>query len=226
MRPTTTRSPDSTSIASWYAESDSCVANQPDSMQASAPPRCSMSSSWAEIRLSTSSVSASTAYEPASGSTVSVSPDSKATTCWVRSANVAAASVGTPSASSYADTCSVCTPESAATVASIEARTMLLSGCCAANVDPAVNAKMRSCCDRGSSAPYRSFSSRAHTRRAARNFATSGRKSIVTDRKVNSVGATWSTETPRRTTSSRYARALANVNAISCSAKAPDSRMW
>ena len=69
-------------------------------------------------------------------------------------------------------------------MASIVARTTLFIGCCAVSVEPAVNAKIRSCCERGSFAPYRSREDRAHTRRAARNFATSGRKSIVIARKV------------------------------------------
>ena len=46
------------------------------------------------------------------------------------------------------------------------------------------------------------------------------------DRNVNSVGATASIETPRPTAASRYAMALANVNAISWTASEPDSRMW
>ncbi len=47
----------------------------------------------------------------------------------------------------------VCTPASAAVVASTEARTTLFSGCWAVSVEPAVNAKIRSCWLRGSSAP-------------------------------------------------------------------------
>jgi hypothetical protein len=43
----------------------------------------------------------------------------------------------------------------------------------------------------------------AQTRRAARNFATSGRSSIPDDRNVNSVGATASIETSRPTATSR-----------------------
>ncbi len=147
-------------------------------MQASAPPRDSISASSASILDSSSAVSASTAYEPPNGSTVSVSPVSKATICCVRRASVAAASVGTPTASSYAHTCIVCTPARAAAVASTVVRTTLFSGCCAVSDEPAVKTKMRSCSLRGSCAAYRSRMSFAHTRRAARNFATSGRSSM------------------------------------------------
>ncbi|CAB5011294.1 unannotated protein [freshwater metagenome] len=66
----------------------------------------------------------------------------------------------------------------------------------------------------------------AHTRRAALNFAISGMKSMLLDRKVKRVGATESMLMPRRTHSSRYARAFANVKAISWIAFDPDSRMW
>ena len=46
------------------------------------------------------SVSASTKYEPPSGSTVLVTPVSCAITCWVRSAIRTASSLGSASASS------------------------------------------------------------------------------------------------------------------------------
>ena len=94
-------------------------------------------------------------------------------------------------------------PASAAAIASTDARTTLLSGCWAVRVEPAVKAKIRSCWDRGSAAPYSSRRSRAQTRRAARNFATSWRTSVVMARKVKSVGATASIDTPARTHSSR-----------------------
>ena len=38
-------------------------------------------------------------------------------------------------------------------MASIVVRATLFIGCCAVSDEPAVNAKMRSCCDRGSRAP-------------------------------------------------------------------------
>src|SRR5262245_4170958 len=135
-------------------------------MQANEPPRESMSARAAVISRSSSSVSASTAYEPASGSTVSVSPVSNATICWVRNASVAAASVGTPRASSYAHTCMVCTPPKAAATASTEVRTTLLSGWAAVSEEPAVNTKIRSCDERGSEAPCRPCTSPAPTPRA------------------------------------------------------------
>ncbi len=49
---------------------------------------------------STSSVMASTTYDPANGSTVAVTSVSYASTCWVRSASVAALTVGSAMASS------------------------------------------------------------------------------------------------------------------------------
>ena len=55
---------------------------------------------------------------------------------------------------------------------------MLLSGCCAVSVQPAVCVWKRSCWARGFVAPKRSRMMRAHRRRAARNLAISSRKSL------------------------------------------------
>ena len=116
------------------------------------------------------------AYDPATGSTVLATPLSAAMICCVRSAIRADSSVGSASASSRPLQCSDWVPPSTAASACSATRTMLLSGCCAVSVLPAVWAWKRSCCARGFVAPNRSRISRAHRRRAARNFAISSRK--------------------------------------------------
>ena len=82
--------------------------------------------------------------------------------------------------------CSDCVPPSTAASACSATRTMLLSGCCAVSVLPAVCAWNRSCCARGFVAPNRSRMMRAHSRRAARNFAISSRKSLCALKKNDS----------------------------------------
>jgi hypothetical protein len=69
--------------------------------------------------------------------------------CWVRSAMPAETSVGSASASSRLLVCSDCVPPSTAAMACTATRTMLLSGCCAVSVLPAVWVWKRSCCARG-----------------------------------------------------------------------------
>ncbi len=98
--------------------------------------------------------------------------------CCVRSAIVAASSVGSASASSRPLQCSDCAPPSTAASACSATRTMLLSGCCAVSVLPAVCAWKRNCIARGFVTPNRSRMMRAHSRRAARNLAISSRKSL------------------------------------------------
>ena len=83
-----------------------------------------------------------------------------------------------------------------------ETRTTLLYGCCAVSETPAVWAWVRSIIDRGSLAPKRSFMMVAHSRRAARNFATSSKKSLCTSQKKDRRGAKSSTLRPRFTHSS------------------------
>ena len=83
-------------------------------------------------------VSASTKYDPPSGSITFATPVSYAMTCWVRSAISAAFSVGSASTSSSAFVCSDCVPPSTAASASMAVRTMLFSGCCAVSEHPAV----------------------------------------------------------------------------------------
>ena len=67
---------------------------------------------------------------------------------------------------------------------------------------------------------------RAQRRRAARNFATSSSTSLCAQKKKESWGAKASTARPRSRAASTYAIASARVNATSCTAVAPASRMW
>ena len=105
-------------------------------------------------------------------------PVSDAITCCVLSAIRAASSVGSDSASSRPLQCSDCVPPRTAAIACTATRTMLLSGCCAVSVLPAVCVWKRICCARGLVAPNRSRMMCAHSRRAARNFEISSRKSL------------------------------------------------
>ncbi len=73
---------------------------RPRSIAATAPPAASIRSISSTAAASTSSVSDSTTYEPANGSTVAVTSVSYASTCWVRSASRAALAVGSAIASS------------------------------------------------------------------------------------------------------------------------------
>jgi hypothetical protein len=84
----------------------------------------------------------------------------------------------------------------AAAKACTATRTMLFSGCCAVSMLPAVWAWKRSISERGSRAPKRSFMMRAHSRRAARNFATSSRRLLWALKKNESCGANSSTLSP------------------------------
>ena len=77
-------------------------------------------------------------WEPANGSTVLTTPVSAATTCCVRRAMWAEVRVGNARASSRPLQCSDWVPPSTAAIACSATRTMLLSGCCAVNVLPAV----------------------------------------------------------------------------------------
>ena len=65
-----------------------------------------------------------------------------------------------------------------------------------------------------------------HMRRAARNFATSSKKLLCPFQKNERRGAKSSTSRPASTAACTYAIALLNVNAISCTAVLPASRMW
>ena len=67
---------------------------------------------------------------------------------------------------------------------------------------------------------------RAHERRAARNFATSSKKFMWHAKKNDRRGANSSTLSPASSAACTYAIPSASVNAISCAAVAPASRMW
>ncbi len=143
-----------------------------------------------------SAVSFSTWYEPASGSTASVTPLSKPITCCVRKASVAAASVGSARASSKPLVCSDCVPPSTAASACSVTRGTLTWGCCACSVLPAVWVWNRSICALGLVAPKRSRMMVAHIRRAARNLATSSKKSLWALKKKLSRAPNVSTSSP------------------------------
>ena len=107
-----------------------------------------------------------------------------------------ASSVGRDSASSIELVCSDWQPPSTAASACTATRTMLLSGCCAVSMLPAVCAWKRSMSERGSRAAKRSRMIRAHIRRAARNLATSSRRLLWALKKNESCGANSSTASP------------------------------
>ena len=103
---------------------------------------------------------------------------------------------------------------------------MLFSGCCAVSVAPPVWVWNRSIIDRSSCAPKRSRMIDAQMRRAARNFAISSKKCMWHAKKNDRRGATSSTCRPASSAACTYAMPSANVNAISCAAVEPASRMW
>ena len=144
----------------------------------------------------------------------------------MRSAIRAACSDGSASASSNEFVCSDCAPPAAAASAWIATRTMLFSGCCAVNVDPPVCAWKRNASALGFDAPKRSRMIRAHNLRAARNFATSWKKWLCALKKNESRAPNSSGERPAATAASQYAIPFASVNASSCTAVEPASRMW
>ena len=74
---------------------------------------------------------------------------------------------------------------------------------------------------RGSFAPKRSAMMRAHSRRAARNFAISSKKCMWQAKKNDRRGATSSTSSPASSAACTYAMPFASVNATSCTAVAP-----
>ena len=94
------------------------------------------------------------------------------------------------------------------------------------SVTPPVCTWKRHCCAFGFVTPKRSFMSRAHSRRAARNFATSSRKSEWQAKKNESRSPKRSGSSPAACAARTYSSAFAKVNASSCGAVAPASRMW
>ena len=121
--------------------------------------------------------------------------------------------------------CSDWVPPSTAASASIAVRTMFTSGCCAVSDTPAVCVWKRINHDFGSFAPYLSRITVAQIRRAARYFAISSKKSRCALKKNDNRGAKSSTASPRSNAHSTYVNPSANVNASSCAAVDPASRM-
>ena len=175
--PTTTRSPDSTSL--WYRKADASISawTKPCSIAATAPPRSSIRaiSSRAralelvgqrldEVGARRAGPRCRSSLPRRRGSAASAARSSRR------------APVGSASASSKEFVCRDCAPPQTAESAWIATRTMLFSGCCAVSVEPPVCAWKRSACARGFVAPKRSRMISAHRRRAARNFATSWKK--------------------------------------------------
>ena len=103
---------------------------------------------------------------------------------------------------------------------------MLFSGCCAVRVEPPVCVWKRIICERAFLAPKRSRMISAHMRRTARNFATSWKTLLCPLKKNASCGANSSTSRPASIAACTYAIALESVNATSCTAEQPFSRMW
>ena len=134
--------------------------------------------------------------------------------------------LGSASASSKEFVCSDWVPPSTAASACRLTRIRFTSGCCAVSCTPAVWVWKRSICERGSSALNSSFMMRAHSRRAARNFATSSSSVVLATKKNESRGAKSSTARPEASAARTYSLALASVNAISCTGVAPASAMW
>ena len=155
-----------------------------------------------------------------------VTPVSCPITCWVRRAIFAACSVGSARASSNEFVCSDCVPPSTAASASSAVRTMLFRGCWAVSVAPPVCVWNRSIRLLGSFAPNRSAMTLPHIRRAARNFAISSKKFMWHAKKNETRGANASTSSPASIAAWTYAIPSASVNASSCTAVAPASRMW
>ena len=123
-------------------------------------------------------------------------------------------SVGRPSASSNALVCNDWVPPSTAAMASTAVRTTLLYGSCSVSDTPDVWQCVRSMSDRGSFGENRSIT-RAHSRRAARSFAISMKKSMPMAKKKLSRPAKWSTSRPRPMANRAYSRPSAIVNASS-----------
>src|SRR5207245_4700544 len=97
-------------------------------------------------------------------------------------------------------------------------RTMLLRGCCHVRDAPEFCACVLNNNDLESLTLYLSFNTRAQIRRAARNFATSSKKSIPQLKKKERRGAKSSTFKPASSPRSTYANPSASVNASSLTA--------
>ena len=94
------------------------------------------------------------------------------------------------------------------------------------SVEPPVWAWKRSASALGFVAPNRSRMIRAHSRRAARNFATSWKKWLCALKKKERRAPNSSGREARVDGGLAYAIPFASVNASSCTAVEPASRMW
>ncbi|MNC87366.1 hypothetical protein D3C83_30870 [compost metagenome] len=121
--------------------------------------------------------------------------------------------------------CSDCVPPSTAARACSAVRTTLLYGCWAVSDTPAVCVWKRSCHERGLFAPNRSRITRAQSRRAARNLASSSKKSLCELKKNEMRGAKASTSRPAAKPYCTYSIPSRSVKASSWAAVAPASRM-
>ena len=144
----------------------------------------------------------------------------------MRSASVAASSVGSASASSREFVWSDCVPPRTAASAWMATRTTLLYGCCAVSDTPAVCVWKRSFQERSSRAPKRSRIVSAQSRRAARYFAISSKKSLCALKKNDMRGTNASGASPASMPHCTYSIPSRSVKASSWSAVAPASRMW
>ena len=144
----------------------------------------------------------------------------------MRTAKRAALSEGSASASSIASVCIDCVPPSAPASAWTVTRIRFTSGCTSVSDTPAVCVWKRSHKERGFCAPKVSRISRAQMRRAARNFATSSKKSLWLLKKNDSRGAKSSMARPRSSAQRTYSSPSARVKASSWAAVEPASRMW
>ena len=116
---------------------------------------------------------------------------------------MAARSLGSASASSKAFVWIDCAPPKIADSAWAATRTRLFSGCCAVRVEPPVWAWNRSACAPALVAPNRSRMIPAHSRRAARNFATSWSRSLWALKKKESRAPNESGDRPAATAASQ-----------------------
>ena len=134
--------------------------------------------------------------------------------------------VGSAMASSKEFVCRLCVPPSTAPRPCRATRTRFTSGCCAVSCTPAVWVWNRSIRLFGLVAPKVSFMIFAHTRRAARNFATSSMSVVRATKKNDRRGPMSSGERPAAWAARTYSIASARVKAISCAGVAPASAMW
>src|SRR5690349_8334758 len=134
-------------------------------------------------------------------------------------------SVGSARASSRALVCSDWVWPCVAAIASTQVRTTLLNTSWAVSDQPEVWQWVRRLSDLGLVDPA-SRTSRAHSSRAARSFATSMKKFMPMPKKNDSRGANASMSRPAARPARMYSTPSARVYASSRSAVAPASWMW